>query len=258
MKSVLSRSLKTAAMAMVACLGAGAVLAETLVGSTVESRVLLGFKVDDAAAQSLLPEGWTLLTLPKGPVAGANVLIALMDRHVVLDGEGKPAAAPQNRAAALLSYAINPDVPGVRTFITKVYETPPLLNSFGNAVAAEVRHSAASDATGAEGAMRSESWSIRPEGGGEISLELNYQAGVPVWVPETQSQPYSAANPDFSQIYRYAQLVDLAMNTQIGKPLNGEVSFSASDPALGDMFDGSEELITVMVIPVYYRTTSLP
>ena len=58
------------------------VTAEIAVGSNIDSRVVLAYKVNDAAAQALLPEGWKLLTLPKGPLAGANLLVAFIDRHL--------------------------------------------------------------------------------------------------------------------------------------------------------------------------------
>ena len=38
--------------------------AETMLGTTVESRVLLGFKVDDGAISQMLPDGWVAVTLP--------------------------------------------------------------------------------------------------------------------------------------------------------------------------------------------------
>lgn len=239
-------------------LTAAAIHAETFVGATVESRVMLGFKVDDAAAQAWLPDGWKLITLPKGPVAGANLLVVFMDRHLVLDAEGKPAAAPQDRAAAMLSYAVNPDEKGPRTFITRVFETPPVVNTYSNSVAAVVSRSQSSEGTGAAGATRQESWTVAAEGGGEMRLDLNYQAGTPIWIAETTALPYSAAEPEFHRIYRYGQLVDLAMNTKIGKPLKGDIAFTSSIPDLAAMFDGSETLVSAMVVPVYLRKTSLP
>jgi hypothetical protein len=65
-------------------------------------------------------------------------------------------------------------------------------------------------------------------------------------------------NPDFSRIYRYDQLVDLAMSQELGKPLDGSVSLSSSIPELSGIFDGSESLMAIMDIPVYTRQVFLP
>lgn len=76
---------------------ASGVVAETKVATTVESRIVLAFKADDSAVQEMMPEGWRLLTLPKGPLAGTNLIVSLIDRQLVLDAEGKPASPPTHR-----------------------------------------------------------------------------------------------------------------------------------------------------------------
>ena len=63
--------------------------------------------------------------------------------------------------------------------------------------------------------------------------------------------PYSAADPGFFQIYRYDQLAELAMNPGLGRPLDGTVSYSAEIPALSGLFDGTEELVSVVSIPAF-------
>jgi hypothetical protein len=236
----------------------GVARAETLVGSSVESRVLLGFKVDDAAVAAQLPEGWAPITLPKGPVAGANLLLVFMDRHLVRDADGKAAASPVNRAAALVAYAKKPGVDGVRTFITRVFETGPLSNPYGNSVAAHITHKATSEGSDDGPTHRSESWTLRPEGGGEIAFDLSYEAGTPLWVQDAESRPYSAANPDFHRIYRYDQLADLATNAAAGRALAGTAEFKASVPDLAPVFDGTEQLVAIVSIPVYVRDVYLP
>ena len=50
-------------------------------------------------------------------------------------------------------------------------------------------------------------------------------------------RPYSAARPDFHRIYRYRQLVDVAMSRPMGKALDGEMEFSVSIDELAPLFD---------------------
>ena len=106
--------------------GVAPVAAETKVGSTVESRILLGFSANEAVLSGMLPEGWVPMTLPSGPVGGANLIVALIDRHVILDAEGEPEAIASGPIAAFLTYARKEGVEGVRGFVTRVYEETPL------------------------------------------------------------------------------------------------------------------------------------
>jgi hypothetical protein len=231
--------------------------AETPVGSNIDSRVVLAFKVDDQAAQAMIPEGWKLLTLPKGPFAGSNLLVAFIDRHLALDPEGKPVTPYSSRSMALLSYGVKAGIKGARLYVTRVYETPPVASDYGNGVQAEFSHSAAIKSWLDGTRVSKASWHIKPKTGGEISFNLSYETGMPGWKP-AEATPYSSVNPDFHRIYRYEQLADLAMSNAIGRELKGEVSFQSSIPELAGMFDGSEKLVGVLSIPVYIRSVSLP
>lgn len=231
--------------------------AETLVGSNVDSRVILAFHVNEESAQAFMPEGWKLFALPKGPLAGANLLVAFIDRNLALDAEGKPLDPYSSRSVAILNYGTKEGVEGMRTYITRVYETPPVASSYGNGVSASIARNAALDGPADGVRNHEETWTVKPETGGEISFELSYKSGRPGW-SSSEAKPYSNANPDFHRIYRYQQLADLAMSTAIGRELNGEISFQSSVPELAGLFDGNESLIGVLTIPVYVREVSLP
>ena len=231
--------------------------AETAVGSNIDSRVVLAYKVNDAAAQALLPEGWKLLTLPKGPLAGTNLLVAFIDRHLELDPDGQPVDPSTSRSVAILNYGTNPDVPGVRFFVSRVYETPPVANSYGNGVAAGISRNTVSMGPAEGTRQQQEMWSVRPDSGGEISLALSYDSGRATW-SKSEAMPYSNVTPDFHRIYRYQQLADLTMSAPMGKALNGEISFTSSIPELSGVFDGNEVLVGVLAIPVYVREVFLP
>ncbi len=234
-----------------------AAIAETQIGSSVESRVTLAFKVDDAAAQAWLPDGWTLASIPRGPLAGANVIVSLIDWHLARDAEGKPEDPHARRAVATVAYGVKGGVEGMRTFITRIYETPPVISPYSNSVSAQIMRS--SSLTGsADGArINREVWAAQPEAGGEIRLELSHQAGIPSW-SASETMPYSSAQPDFHRIYRYQQLVDLVMSKALGKELEGRVEFKSTVSELADMFDGTESLVGIITTPVYVTETFLP
>lgn len=232
--------------------------AETAVGSTVESRVLLGFKANNTAIGDMLPKGWVPVTLPQGPVGGSNLIIALIDRHVILDANGEPADPSSGPTVAFLAYGRKDGAEGVRSFVIRVYEEPPLVDPYGNSVAADINRVAGYTDAGGGARTQSEIWTVKPEGGGELSFDLDYKVGALMWSTGGESRPYSALNPDFFRIYRYEQLAGLAMNAAIGRELDGTASFSSTDPDLAKLFDGSEDLVAIVSIPSYVREISLP
>lgn len=232
--------------------------AEAKVSTTIESRVLLGLKVDDAAVGAFLPEGWTSLTLPKGPVAGSNLIVSFINRHQVLDPEGKPVDSTANMAVALFAYAVKGGVPGLRGYVIRVYEEPPVVDTYGNSVPTDIQREATFEDAGGGNRALSELWTVRPEAGGELTLDLVSKVGAFGWSKGGESRPYSSVNPDFFRIYRYDQLAALLMNTNLGLKIDGKVSFSSSDPVFAEMFNGQETLVSVISIPTYVRDVWLP
>ena len=53
-------------------------------------------------------------------------------------------------------------------------------------------------------------------------------------------------------------MVDLVMSTAAGKPMTGEFKLTSTVLELADIFDGSEEIVAVMDVPVYVRKVYLP
>jgi len=246
-----------AAVSSFALFTVAAATGETLTQNTVESRVLLAFKVDAAALAEVMPEGWTPITLPKGPVAGSNLILSFFDRLLITDAEGNPAEPAASPVLALVAYGKTAGVDSVRTFVTSIYEVPPMVDPFGVSEEADISRKAAMT-YGADGRTRSEEWAVRPTSGGAFSFDLDYQVKGYGWSVEGTSMPHSAADPAFHQIYRYDQLAELAMNPGLGLELDGAFSYSAEIPALSGLFDGAEELVSVVSIPVYVRQVYEP
>lgn len=247
-----------AAVASAAMLGATAAMGETLVGNTVESRVVLAFKVADAGVRPSLPDGWVPFAFPQGPIAGANLVVAMMDRHATITADGEPDPSMTGPTVAIMAYARKDGVEGVRGFVTRVFEEPPVVDPYGTSVAADIGRTMGYSDEGAGVRRQTESWTVRSEAGDELALDLAFDVGRFSWSTGNESRPYSAANPEFFRIYRYDQLIAVAMSDGLGLTLDGEVDFTASGPDLAAVFDGSEDLVAIMVIPTYLREVSLP
>lgn len=236
--------------------GSAASLAETYVGSNIDSRVVLAYKVGDPSAQAWLPEGWTPAALPKGPLAGSNLLVIFVDRHVNLDPEGKPTDPPSYSGVALVHPGSRGDE--FRLFVTRVYLTEPSVDPYFNTLAATVSRKATRLVSGTS-SHANEDWTVANEAGGAIEMRLSYQGAVPGW-SESEALPYSNIQPDFYRIYRYQQIADLVRSVPAGVDRAGNYAFTftTSIPEMAPMFDGTEELIGIVNIPWYHRRTYLP
>lgn len=244
------------AFVVVTAWGLGPAQAETLVGSNVDSRVTLAFKVPDAAAQAWLPEGWTLKPVAaEGPLAGSNLLVLFIDRHLNLDPEGKPAAQSTFRAFALVS-------PGgrgeeTRLFVTRVFITDVAVNPYKNSIQAAITRRAALESRGNDAAQGREEWLVDDGAGGTIAFRMSYHGAAPGW-SEREAMPYSNVEPDFHRIYRYQQVAALVRSVPAGVDRLDDYAFTTSVEELAAMFDGSEELVAIINIPWYSRRTFLP
>lgn len=229
--------------------------AETYVGSNVDSRVLVGLKVNSDGVQSLMPEGWASIPFSGGPMKGANLLFALIDGVLEMDPEGKPLDPASRRASVLVGLGKKDDT--VRMYVLRILTTVPERDPYDVAIAAEIERtqSLSGPANGAR--TISDEWQIMTEGGGELTFTLDYTTGKRGWSPG-ELFPYSAADPSFSRIYRYDQMVDLVVSTALGKPSSGNYSLTSSIAELGVIFDGSQEIIAVMDVPSYVRKIYLP
>ena len=228
---------------------------ETLVGSNIDSRVLVGLKVNSGGVQAHMPEGWASIPFPGGPLKGSNLLFALIDGVLEMDPEGKSLDPASRRAAVLVGLGKKDDT--VRMYVLRILTTVPERNPYGVATAAEIARTKSLSGPSNGARASSDEWRIASAEGGELVFSLDYTTGKRGWSPG-ELFPFSAADPEFSRIYRYEQMVDLVVSTPLGKPSSGKYSLTNSIAELDAVFDGSQEIIAVMDVPVYFRKVYLP
>lgn len=243
--------------ALLSVLAVQAAGAETPIGSNVDSRIVVALEANSDAVQAMLPDGWSGVPFPEGPLSGANVLLITVDRHMARDAEGQAADPSTYRGVAMASLGKQDGGDTVRVYVTRIYATPQDYDPYGNAVLSSISRSASIESRDNDPARITEAWSVSPEGGGELTLDLSYVAGTPSWGAD-EAFPYSSVNPEFHRIYRYDQLVDLAMSEALGKELDGDISIQSSIGELGGIFDGSERIVGVVYVPMYVRDLYLP
>src|SRR5919108_736992 len=75
--------------------------AETLVQQNVDNRIILAFRVGEAALQGWLPAPWQVTPVATGPSKDANLTVTFIDRLLNQDAEGKPIAGGTTQVVAL-------------------------------------------------------------------------------------------------------------------------------------------------------------
>ena len=232
--------------------------AETLSSSSLFHRIIVAFSVDQKAAQAWLPAPWKVVSTPRGPFKGTNLLILFDDRFIMQDAEGKPflGGGESFCLVALASLGKNEKSGEIRMFVTRVYWSYDDPSVFKNAVKATVSREATIKAS-ISGAG-SEAWKVRGGAGGILEFRMDYQRGIPSRT-KREHKAYSSVDPNILVLFRddYAGDVVKSIPAGIDKVKNYEFKVTKSSE-LGEMFDGSEQLVGIAVNLSRVRQKFLP
>ena len=100
-------------------------------------------------------------------------------------------------------------------------------------------------------------WEIKDNRGGVIELRIQYQGAVPSRA-KSEQKLYSAVEPGFFRIYRLDTATDIVKSVPAGVDRMKNYQFRMAVPQLSKLFDGTEQLVAVSVIPLYVRQIFLP
>jgi hypothetical protein len=107
------------------------------------------------------------------------------------------------------------------------------------------------------GSRVQEAWEFQADNGNGIEFRLQYARGLATRA-KVELTPHSAQTPDFYRIYRVDQATDVVRSTATGTDRVEMVAFKAAGRPLSQLFDGSEQLISITSIPLYTRQLFLP
>jgi hypothetical protein len=231
--------------------------AETLVGSNADNRITVALRAAEAALQGWLPAPWQVEPIPAGPFKGANLLIAFIHRLLNQDAEGKPAAGGTFRLAALYVPAKHPQTGESAPFIIRVYGPHEGSGPYKNSVRATVSREATLKGADFEPGAGSEYWRIRDHAGGILEFRMDYQRAIPVR-SKGEARPHSNVDPTFFRMYRYDQLMDVVKSIPDGIERVQSHQLRVTIAELRELFNGTEQLVGIAMIPWYGRNTVLP
>ena len=252
------RSTSASCLALAAATVLGAVRAEGqgMTEWSAEARTVLSFHVPDAAAQALLPAGWTVDPSTGAANKGANLTVTVMERLLVQDAQGKNMRSGTIRYAVMSVPARHTD--GRTSPMIVLGISPEGAGAYGAYLTANVsRLERASSATAEEAGRAEETWEFGAATGDRLELRLAYRRAAPVKA-QVQTTVRSGVHPAFTRTYRISQASDVIRSLTNPVDRVESLQFKATGPRFAPLFDGTERLLSLPGIPWYVREISIP
>jgi hypothetical protein len=229
---------------------------ERLVSTDASVRTILNFRAPAAAVEKLLPAGWQVEVPTSGWAAGSNLQIGFIEGVWTHDAQGRPQPATgRNIIIGVPVKMQNADTRGMMLFAgLTTGAAPGVYGVFAKSNTSSQR----TFRTGADGvATVEEAWDAKADTGDAIQVQLQYARGVAA-AEKIDARFYSGAKPDFYRLYRYTQAADVVRGAGAAAERLTWFNFKASGPKLGPLFDGTEQLISIVALPYYSRQVYLP
>jgi hypothetical protein len=223
---------------------------------SAEVRTTMSFKVNERALQQFLPAGWTIAPSTGVANRGANLTVTVMERQVVLDPQGQPLKTGSSRYT-VLTVPVR-DQSGQASTMAVMGISPEGAGAYGVYELATIsRVERTSTGVGEENGSGRERWEFASSAGNRLTVTLAFRRG-PATRTRGETRIRSAKTPELTRTYRTEQVSDLVRSTVTNINRLDEWRFEASGPRLGQIFDGTETLLSVTLVPSYVREISVP
>jgi hypothetical protein len=235
----------------------------TMVEHSSETRFQLDLHVPDAALAAYLPSGWTANVAAQGAAKDANLRAIFVDRVTINGPDGRPIGKGSNRLVYLAAPAKTPAGANVQLVIGGLTEDPAdAPGPFGNYLVATthaMQRTTTNAATGGSPIIDTQDWTFGAASGEKLEMHVKYERGTGTKGNPNETRFYSAKNPEFFQISRQEQVLDILRNTTTNPPDRvKEFSFKGSGGSYAKLFDGTEKVLSWDNILWITRTVSLP
>jgi len=245
-------------------LAAGSVVqpakAETLIEHSAEVRLQLDLAVSSAALKSLLPDGWEPFVATSGPAKDCNIRMIFVDRVDINGPDGAPAGTNQfvYLASPIKKSGTN-EMAGqmiVDGITANAKDAPGPFGVYQTATSYRVERT--SHVAPGQPIANEESWEFTAANGEHMALHLTYDRGVARKLA-ADTKFYSAEHPDFYQIWKIEQGLDIMRNATV--PVKDRVKqfeLKASGGKIGKLMDGTERVVSVDSLHWYNRGIYAP
>ena len=226
---------------------------ENLLDLTIATQAVLRFAVRTEPLQARLPAPWQVSPDPAGVSKGANLAVTFNDALLNQDAAGIPTADAVSRYIGFAVPARHPETEEEAGFNFRILTAHPravpgkyktsrlgtVLREFyakGNDMSATV----------------TDHFRFRDPGGGSVELQLQYRRGLPVRVV-SQGNVRSATDPSILRIYKIHELLDVVRSVPQNIDRVMSYQFRNTISEFSDLFDGTERLVSVTIVPWYVR-----
>lgn len=223
---------------------------------SAETRIVLSFHVADAALQRLLPSGWSVDPSPAPGNRGANLTATMMERTLVLDGKGTPVGSGTIRYLVLGALARNAQTGQSGTLVVSGIspESPGAYDVYMPATTASVERTSSSNGT--QPPRASEHWMFATASGERFEVQVSYRGGTPA-KSHADTVVRSAKHPEFRRTYHIDQIADVVRSLATPDRVD-RIEIKAAGQTVASLFDGTEKLLSVTVVPHYLREITVP
>ena len=231
------------------------------------ARTMLALEADASALQRRLPSVWELAPyagddLRGTSLRGANTLVAFHEVYAVKSHDGDPAGLQQLSYVAFVSQAREQATGELAHLHWFTYTEDPagVPGKYGDGALARVTRSQTFSKEQLGETHVRETFSDVGEKG-EVRLTLGYEQGgdLVTWVtPAKPNLPIRAAsNPQIVRWYQEDQVMNVVRSDPLGVDRVSEVSLDVKGE-LGDVFDGNERVVAVVIQRPYVRQVYVP
>jgi hypothetical protein len=230
------------------------------------ARTMLALEGNATALQRRLPSGWELMPyagedLRGTSLNGANMLVPFHEVYAVKSHDGKVVGQQQTSYVAFISQARNNATGEVAHIHWFSYTEDPTAvpGKYKDAELANVTRSQTFTKERQGETHVRETFDAVAEGG-EIHLSLAYeQGGMVRWV--TADEPnlplYAAKDPSVVRVYQEDQVINVVRSVPMNVDRVSEISLNVRGE-LGDVFDGTERVVAVVIQQPYMREVYVP
>lgn len=217
-----------------------------LESSYIYQRVMLNFSVEPSRLQSRLPEPWRL----EERLGGSNLTVGFCDVLVHLDQEKRPLPTPRYRYVPFNGMATEPSgqLANMRygTYSDRPEDLGHCLTRGARAVARQHRLFDRDGTTFVE-----EGYDFALDHGGGLRVQLTYERGTPRRYASAGDGMHvrCPVDPVPEYVYRNEEWQDIVMQRTEGINRLQSLHYEIDAPEFVDLFDGSEQLVSVIAVP---------
>ena len=231
--------------------------AQTYAAEQIERRIVIGVQVNAEALRGRLPSPWQLDPITGGPLKGSNLLISLVDNLRTENPEGNTSVSGTLRFAFFAAPATNPKTGQTVAvvlggFASNAAYVPGYYQVY-KAAAIRMQHATKSVEGGAD--ERTDVWEV-VDGSGKTELSLrmitlpdaNMRSRV-----KSEIHSISARDPALWRIYKFDSITDVVKSAALGIDRVQSLNLRVNSAEFADLFDGSEKLVGINLLPWYVR-----